>query len=186
MRPLQLAAYGLAIGAMIAGGFVADRVFRGDGAGDGGTASAASGTRREDARPAPPIELPGLDGELVALSSFTGRPVLVNFWATWCKPCRKEIPLLMALRGEFADSGLEVVGVAIDEMEATRQLAGELGIDYPLMVGEQAGIDALAAFGAPTTALPYTAVLDREGRIVAGHVGELERDDALALLEGVL
>lgn len=167
-----------ALAAMVAGGFLADRMLRRPAESD--SAAEAPG------RPVPDVVLQGLDGEPLALERFTGRPLLVNFWATWCKPCRHEIPLLVSLRREFSEAGLEVVGIAIDTLEDTRELAGELGVDYPVMVGEQAGIDAMTAFGAPTTALPYTAVVDREGRIVADHVGELSREDALALLGKVL
>lgn len=170
--------------AAAAGGFVADRtLLRGE---DTDAAPTPGGADAPAARTLPTIELPGLEADAVALADFTGRPLLVNFWATWCKPCRKEIPLLIALREEYADARLEIVGIAIDELEPTRRLAAELAIDYPVMVGEQAGIDALVAFGAPTTALPYTAVVDRDGRIVGGHVGELTREDALRLLRSVL
>jgi thiol-disulfide isomerase/thioredoxin len=171
-----------AVAAMVAGGFAADRMLLRDDA----AAGTSSGEPLQPLRQAPTIELPGLDDAPIALADYAGRPILVNFWATWCKPCRKEIPLLIELRGEYAAQGFEVIGIAIDEMEPTRRLAAELGVDYPVMVGEQEGIDALVAFGAPTTALPYTAALDRNGRIVAEHVGELTREDALALLNRIL
>jgi thiol-disulfide isomerase/thioredoxin len=169
-----------ALAAMVAGGFVADRALRADGTTSGHDTEAPAAVAL-----APAIALPGLEGNTIRLTDFTGRPVLVNFWATWCKPCRREIPLLIELRQEYAEQGLQILGVAIDELEPTRAMATEYGINYPVVVGEQEGIDALVAFGAPTTALPYTAIVDRDGRVLGGHVGELDRDEAMALLERV-
>ncbi|MEO0973006.1 MAG: TlpA disulfide reductase family protein, partial [Pseudomonadota bacterium] len=130
--------------------------------------------------------LPNLDEQPTSLSDFQGQPLLVNFWATWCRPCRKEIPLLIELRDTHADARLEIVGIAIDELEVTREMASAFEIDYPVIVGEQEGIDAMVAFGAPTTALPFTAAVDRDGLIVGGHVGELTPEDADRLLQLIL
>lgn len=149
--------------------------------GAGKTSSASNRTR-----PMPAITLAGLEQATISLSDFEGRPLLVNFWATWCRPCRKEIPLLIALREAHADQGLEIIGIAIDELEPTREMAASFGINYPVMVGEQEGIDAMVAFGAPTTALPFTAAVDRDGQIVAGHVGELTEEEAQRLLAALL
>lgn len=184
MRPILLIA---AAGALVAGAFVADRTFQGTGGGPtASTTPSPDEARSSNQRPLPSAVLSSLDGERVDVAGFRGRPLLVNFWATWCKPCRREIPLLIALRDEHADRDLEIVGIAIDEMAPTRAMAEAEGIDYPVLVGEQEGIEAMVAFGAPTTALPFTAAVNRDGQIVAGHVGELTREEAQDMLAAIL
>jgi len=130
----------------------------------------------------PVLALPGLDGTLHRLTDWKGRPLVVNFWATWCEPCRREIPLLKSLRRERATDRLEVVGIAIDFRDAAQKYAKDTGIDYPVLVGEQGGLEAVAVFGmAPV--LPFSAFADRTGRIVTLKVGELHRDEADFILD---
>jgi thiol-disulfide isomerase/thioredoxin len=132
----------------------------------------------------PAVTLPGIDGKPLSLAQFRGRPLLINFWATWCEPCRREIPLLLRLRHERAASGLEVVGIAIDSPDAVRQYAATHGMDYPVMVGEQGGLAAVNAFGMDTV-LPFSVFADQSGRIVSLKVGELHRDEAQFILDRI-
>jgi thiol-disulfide isomerase/thioredoxin len=146
-----------------------------------------TGPPEEPPRPAipetvPPIELPGLDGKVHALADWRGRPLLINFWATWCEPCRREVPLLRALKRDRAAEGLEIVGVAIDSPDAVRQFIGNLGIDYPVLLGEKDGLAAITAFGMDTV-LPFSVFADPSGRIVTVKVGELHRDQADLILD---
>jgi thiol-disulfide isomerase/thioredoxin len=119
-----------------------------------------------------------------ALSEWKGRPLLINFWATWCAPCRREIPLRKALRRERAADGVEVVGIAVDFRDAVKHYAREMSIDYPVLVGEQDGLDAIAAFGMDTV-FPFTVFVDRQGRIVTLKIGELHPDEARFILDEV-
>lgn len=130
----------------------------------------------------PRIELPGLDGVPRALSNWSNRPLLVNFWATWCEPCRREIPLLKSLRHARAAEKLEIIGIALDSTEAVRQYASGHGIDYPVLVGERGGLEAANAFGMDTV-LPFSVFADRTGRIITVKVGELHRDEADLILD---
>jgi thiol-disulfide isomerase/thioredoxin len=130
----------------------------------------------------PDIALPGPDGVTHRLADWKGRPMLVNFWATWCDPCRREIPLLKALRHEHSADGLQVVGIAVDSQDAVRQYTASYGIDYPVLVGQQGGLAAVNAFGMDTV-LPFSVFADRTGRIVALKIGELHRDEAELILE---
>jgi thiol-disulfide isomerase/thioredoxin len=132
----------------------------------------------------PNISLADGDGVKHALSEWKGRPVLINFWATWCAPCRREIPLLKTLRHERAADGVEVVGIAVDFRDAVRDYARKMGIDYPVLVGEQDGLDAIAAFGMDTV-FPFTVFADRLGRIVTLKIGELHADEAHFILDEV-
>ncbi len=129
----------------------------------------------------PDFSLPDLGGVSHRLADWRGRPLVVNFWATWCEPCRREIPLLKTIRRENAGNHLEIVGIAIDHPEDVRKFVGELGIDYPILVGEKGGLEAVSAFGVDTV-LPFTIFADAEGRIVTLKIGELHRDEATFIL----
>lgn len=132
----------------------------------------------------PQFALKDRDGVPRTLAHWAGRPLLVNFWATWCAPCRREIPLLKALRKEHAGEGLEVIGVAVDFRDDVLKYAAEIGLDYPLLIGEQDGLDAAAAFGLEPV-FPFSVFSDREGRIVAVRIGELHADEAAFILARV-
>jgi thiol-disulfide isomerase/thioredoxin len=132
----------------------------------------------------PNVSLAGVDGLKHALSEWKGRPLLINFWATWCEPCRREIPLLKTLRRERAADGVEIIGIAVDFRDAVQRYAHQMGIDYPVLVGEQDGLDAIARFGMDTV-FPFTVFADRQGRIVTLKVGELHADDAHLILDEI-
>jgi thiol-disulfide isomerase/thioredoxin len=129
----------------------------------------------------PDFSLPDLTGVSRTLAHWRGQPLAVNFWATWCDPCRREIPLLKDLRRENARSKLEIVGIAIDNRDSVAKYAREMHIGYPILVGEQGGLEAAAAFGMEPV-LPFTVFVDTEGRIVTLKVGELHRDEATFIL----
>lgn len=116
------------------------------------------------------------------LQDWKGQPVIVNFWATWCAPCRREIPLLKQLRKDHADRKLEIIGIAVDFREDVLAYAKDIGIDYPLLIGEQDGLDAAAAFGLEPV-FPFTIFADSRGRIVAVRIGELHADEAAFILD---
>jgi thiol-disulfide isomerase/thioredoxin len=132
----------------------------------------------------PNVSLADVDGVKHALSEWKGRPLLINFWATWCEPCRREIPLLKTLRRERAADGVEIIGIAVDFRDAVQRYARRMGIDYPVLVGEQDGLDAIARFGMDTV-FPFTVFADRQGRIVTLKVGELHADDAHLILDEI-
>ncbi|MFO1399754.1 MAG: TlpA disulfide reductase family protein [Steroidobacteraceae bacterium] len=129
----------------------------------------------------PDIRLAGLDGQPRTLRDFGHRPLIVNFWATWCEPCRREMPLLTALRGEYRADGLEVVGIAVDFRDSVADFQKKTPLDYPLLVGEEDGIEAARAFGMQMV-LPFSVFVDERDRIIALKVGELHRDEADAIL----
>lgn len=157
------------------------------------TPAAVTQQAKEDSKAAPakviPTDVPNLtladaDGVKHSLSEWKGRPLLINFWATWCDPCRREIPLLKALRHERAADGVEVIGIAVDFRDAVQHYARAMAIDYPVLVGEQDGLDAIASFGMDTV-FPFTVFSDRRGRIVTLKIGELRPDEAHFILDQV-
>ena len=143
------------------------------------TAAAPAGKKPPER--VPPLTLPDLQGRQHRLSEWADRPLMINFWATWCEPCQREIPLLKALRREYAGNGLEVVGIAIDSADSVSKYVAEHAMGYPILIGEHGGLEAAAAFGMDTV-LPFTVFADAQGRIVALKIGELHRDDAELIL----
>jgi thiol-disulfide isomerase/thioredoxin len=132
----------------------------------------------------PDLTLPGLDGRPHKLSEWSGRPLLINFWATWCEPCRREIPLLKKLRTEHAAKRFEIVGIAIDFSDPVRKYVADRGMTYPVLLGERGGFEAAAAFGMDTV-LPFSVFADAQGRVVTLKVGELHQDEAELILDRI-
>lgn len=133
----------------------------------------------------PDFSLRDRNGNPVSIRSWPGKSLIINFWATWCAPCRKEIPLLIATNKAHAADGFQVVGIAVDEREAVLKYAEEINLDYPLLIGEQDGLDALMSFGLAAAVFPVTAFTDRLGRIVAVYPGELTAKKLSVLLDAV-
>ena len=150
--------------------------------GDAPAPAAATAASRRIPEELPPISLPDASGVQRTLADYRGRLLVVNFWATWCEPCRREIPLLKALHREYGKDGLEIVGIAVDYRDAVAKYALAKGIDYPLLIGEQGGLAAVTAFGMETV-LPFSVFADRNGRVVTLKVGELHADEAHLILE---
>ena len=132
----------------------------------------------------PQFELQDRDGKMRSLSNWKGQPLIVNFWATWCAPCVREIPLLSKLRQERKAQKLEVIGIAVDFREDVLAFATKVKLDYPLLIGEEDGLAAIAAVGMEP-AFPFTLFADSQQRIVALKVGELHQDEADLILDRV-
>jgi thiol-disulfide isomerase/thioredoxin len=125
----------------------------------------------------PDITLANLDGKPTKLASFAGRPLMVNFWATWCAPCRREIPLLNRIRAQRKGQNAEIVGVAVDFKEDVLKFVKEVPISYPLLMGEEDGLAAAEAFGMGM-AFPFSVFIDSKQRILTIKLGELHEDEA--------
>jgi thiol-disulfide isomerase/thioredoxin len=125
---------------------------------------------------------PDLAGKPLTLDTWKGKVRVVNFWATWCAPCRKEIPELIAFQQQNAANGTQVVGIAVDQVDKVLDYAKEMGINYPVLVAGMAGVDLARQAGNPSGALPFTIVLDRSGNVVNTHLGALTREELHKLL----
>ena len=128
---------------------------------------------------------PTANGDVRSLADWQGKSLIVNFWATWCAPCRREIPLLRTLQDQYGPQGFQVIGIAVDYRDKVLAYADDAKFDYPILIGEQDALDAAAAFGVEIVGFPFTVFSDNSGRIITCHVGELTGPVAQAILGAV-
>jgi len=119
--------------------------------------------------PAPDWELTDLNGRTTKSSDFHGKVLILDFWATWCAPCRVEIPHFVELQKQYGDKGLTVIGVSLDEQdqEVVKKFVKRLGVNYAIVMGNEKVVEAYGGIDA----IPTTFVIDRQGRIVSRHMG---------------
>ena len=142
-----------------------------------GAQALALGSRR------PNIVLPDLDGRTRSLSQWDGRLLLVNFWASWCGPCREEMPLLDRTQQRLADRGVQIVGIAADTAEATKGFLGRHPVHYPILVNDpDHGRDVSLDYGDTRGVLPYSVLIGRDGRILAHRFGNFTEESLQAWL----
>jgi thiol-disulfide isomerase/thioredoxin len=123
-----------------------------------------------------------LDDKLQPLKQWRGKVVVLNFWAPWCPPCREEMPDFISLQDKHRERGLVFIGVALDEKIKVQAFADEIGVNYSILLGEMEAVDLARKIGNRLGGLPFTVVIDRNGRIVASEVGGL----TLARLEKIV
>lgn len=146
---------------------------------DAETRTSVGFTPAESIEKRPAFTLADFDGVERSSLEWKDKALLVNFWATWCAPCRDEIPLLIELQKRHGSEGLQVIGVALEsDRQAVKKFSAEFGINYPVLVGEQGAIDIAEGFGIDVLALPATAFSRADGSISGVHLGLLEADDA--------
>ncbi|VFR68071.1 Cytochrome c-type biogenesis protein ResA [plant metagenome] len=169
----------LGVAAMIGGGWFAWRESSRKGPGAEraapGTAVAAAPTDLYA------LTLPDLSGKPVAMESFRGKPMLVNFWATWCPPCVKEMPDLDALHKKYP--GVHFVGIGIDSADNMRAFSEKVPVGYPLLVAGHGGIDIVRGLGNAAGGLPFTLIFDADGTVSRKVLGQINPDDLARSLD---
>jgi peroxiredoxin len=131
------------------------------------------------------VTLPDTSGQEQTLAQWRGKVLVVNFWATWCAPCREEMPEFVRAQAELGGRGLQFVGIAIDSADKVRPFVEEIGLNYPSLIGGYGAMELSKTLGNRLMALPFTVVVDRQGAIVHTQLGPL-RDAQLRSIVGQL
>ena len=132
------------------------------------------------------FSLKDLEDKSRNIKEWDGKVLMINFWATWCPPCRKEIPAFIDLQEAYQDKGLVIIGVAIDTKDNVVDFVDPMGINYPVLIGNEEGISLAKAYGNRYGVLPYTVFVDRSGKIVQTHRNELTFQQAEAIIKPLL
>jgi len=130
----------------------------------------------------PDFTLTDVDGKPHHLSEWDGKVLLINFWATWCPPCRREIPAFIQLQDNYRDKGLVIIGIALDTRQAAVDFVDPMGINYPILVGEVEGITLTQQYGNELGVLPYSVIVDRQGTIQSVFRSEVTYENAEKLI----
>lgn len=130
------------------------------------------------------------DDKPLVFESLKGKPLIVNFWARWCGPCRKEIPDLAEMHAKYKGKGLVIIGIGVEDpanRDSVREFAKAYEMSYTLVIaGVQAGVELMQAIGNPKSGLPFTIVIDRHGKIVAKKLGAMNKADMEAAIKQIL
>ncbi|MCB1875652.1 MAG: TlpA family protein disulfide reductase [Chromatiales bacterium] len=134
----------------------------------------------------PDFTLMDTTGKLRNVAEWDGKVMVVNFWATWCPPCRREIPSFIELQNELGPRGLQFVGVAIDDADKVRTFTDKFAFNYPSLHGESDADAVSSRYGNREGVLPYSVVVDRQGNLIYVHRGLLSKDKLLSVVTPLL
>lgn len=132
------------------------------------------------------LALPDPEGKQESLGQWKGKLLIVNFWATWCEPCKEEMPRFIQLQNRYGARGLQFVGIAIDQADKVRRFAKDIDLNYPTLVGGYGAIELSKTLGNRLGALPFTVVLDRAGGVVHTQLGPLKDAQLQAMIGQLL
>lgn len=127
-----------------------------------------------------------LAGQRQSLSQWRGKSLVINFWATWCPPCRAEIPQFVKLQSQYGAQGLQFIGIAVDGRDKVIDFAHKVGINYPVLIGQLDAVELSRKAGNRLGGLPYTVLIDRHGRVVDAQVGEVKFGHLEKTIKGML
>lgn len=130
----------------------------------------------------PLFKLKDLEGKTRDVKEWDGQVLMINFWATWCPPCRKEIPAFIKLQEKYIDKGFKIIGIALDEKQAVIDFADPMGVNYPILMAEQEGIALTKAYGNRLGVLPFSVIIDRKGKIIHRHRTELSFEQVESMI----
>lgn len=134
----------------------------------------------------PAFELEDLEGKLRNIDEWNGKVLLVNFWATWCPPCKKEMPAFIELHEQYQSQGFEVLGIALDDKESVQDFVDTLGVNYTVFASEYAGLELSRLYGNRIGALPFSVFVGRDGKILLTKAGELTKQQVEQIIQPLL
>lgn len=134
----------------------------------------------------PVFSMPDRYNKTRNIKEWDGKIILLNFWATWCPPCRKEMPAFIELQKKYGSKGFQVIGVALDEISQVNVFANEIGVNYPLLVGSLNAAEISRAYGNSGGQLPYTVFINRKGELVAVKRGEISKQQTEKVIRKLL
>lgn len=134
----------------------------------------------------PDFNLPDVSGNQHTISEWQGKIRIINFWATWCTPCREEIPEFIALQKQYGDKGLQFIGIAIDDQEPVDEFVASNTINYPILLGGLNGIALAHQLGNIMDAVPFTLVVNQQGQIIHRHPGKFSREQITEIISPLL
>ena len=132
------------------------------------------------------LSLPDTQGTEQPLRQWVGKVLVVNFWATWCEPCREEMPEFVRAQRDLGAQGVQFVGIAVDDRDKVVQFTRELHLNYPALIGGYKAMDTVKPLGNNLSVLPFTVILDRQGRVAHTQLGPLEKGQLRSILSNLL
>lgn len=190
MKPLPV--YSLVVAAAVASGFAGYHVQRWERLSNNtplppvAALEEQTGAVKVQGMPRPDFSLTDVNGNLRRIEEWDGRVIALNFWATWCPPCLKEIPEFIQLQKKYADRGLQFIGIALQRPEEVLGFMQEHAMNYPVLAGEMEVVELSRAYGNAIGALPYTVIIDRDGKIAFVKHGQLSGQVAEKVISRLL
>lgn len=145
-------------------------------------AAAAAPASKPQIKTHPTFTLRDVDGVEHTLAEWDGRPRLLNFWATWCAPCRREIPLLKEVQAAQGDDGVQIIGIAVDFPEEVAAYSESVQFNYPILVGQEDAMAVAESSGVDFIGMPFTMILSADGELLDAHMGEIHRETIDAMV----
>lgn len=134
----------------------------------------------------PLFKLKDIEGKVRDVKEWDGKVLMINFWATWCPPCRREMPAFIELQEKYQNKGFTIVGVALDTKEAVINFTDPMGMNYPILLADQEGITLTKAYGNNLGVLPFTVIVDRKGNIIHRQRTELTFEQVEGMIKPLL
>jgi len=140
----------------------------------------------QQSTPLPEFTLADTSGTVFPISTWRGKILIINFWATWCPPCLEEIPVFIELQKQYADKNVQFIGIAIDDPQLVDDYLSFTEINYPILVAQQEGEVLVQKLGNLMKVIPFTLIVNQDNQVILRHPGELSKEKLQQLIEPLL